>query len=515
MAKQKAIDDYTLGKTLGEGRYGKVKVGHNIHTGKKVAIKILTKANIKSDEDLLRIQRETKILTALHHENIIQVYEILETPHQIFIIMEYAEGGDLYSYLVAKRGSSLTIEDALPYFRQMMSAMLYCHARFVVHRDLKPENVLLDPTLKKVKIADFGFSRTFSPGFDSLQTSCGSLYYAAPEILEGKKYVGPEVDVWSLGVILYVMLTGEMPFEGSNDHELARNIKRGIVRQGPIASCDPVHGHQIQSLINSMLTVDPSKRAKLRDIQLNPVVWLDRPLLASLALPIAKKLAYTQRREQPTAPPLEVTRLQASALRQSGNGSPSLKRSFSAELGPSPLMARANPAPVNTPSAPPSVTLGASQQNRPSLIRQSSGSSLFATPKMIRHSQLRSSTDGTTKEKMVTKDGMKHRNEEPRDADGSSASQMSHVPVGGFSFPSEDFDSPALPPPQNFPVHPTNDTVVTSRTSAATTTATTNTTKRDESTLQDKSMDLVDKLHLDKLKDFLPDFITRKRSPTQ
>lgn len=405
--------------------------------------------------------------------------------------MEYAEGGDLYSYLVAKRGSSLTIEDALPYFRQMMSAMLYCHARFVVHRDLKPENVLLDTTLKKVKIADFGFSRTFSPGFDSLQTSCGSLYYAAPEILEGKKYVGPEVDVWSLGVILYVMLTGEMPFEGSNDHELARNIKRGIVRQGPIASCDPVHGHQIQALINSMLTVDPAKRAKLRDIQLNPVVWLDRPLLASLALPIAKKLAYTQRREQPTAPPLEVARLQASALRHSGNGSPSLKRSFSAELGPSPLLARANPAPVNIPSAPPSVALGAPQQNRPALIRQSSGSSLHMTPKMssLRHSQLRSSTDGATKEKTAKEVNKQEASlrKETRD-EVSSTSEMSHIPVGGFSFPSEDFsDSPALPPPQNFPVHPTNDAVVTSRTGAATTTTAT-TAKKEEIGFQDKSM---------------------------
>jgi 5'-AMP-activated protein kinase catalytic alpha subunit len=134
MAKQKAVDDYEIGKTIGEGRYGKVKMGYHLKTGMKVAVKILTKSNIKNEEDLLRIQRETKILISLHHDNIIRVYDVYETPLQIYIIMEFAEGGDLYTHLVTQRTTALPIEDALPYFRQIVSAMLYCHARFVVHR---------------------------------------------------------------------------------------------------------------------------------------------------------------------------------------------------------------------------------------------------------------------------------------------------------------------------------------------------------------------------------------------
>lgn len=372
MAKQKAVDEYEIGKTLGEGRYGKVKMGHHIRTGKKVAVKILTKSNIKSDEDLLRIQRETKILTSLHHENIIRVYDVYETPTQIFIIMEFAEGGDLYTYLVTQRTSALTLEEALPYFRQMVSAMLYCHARFVVHRDLKPENILLDKQLKSVKIADFGFSRTFSPELNGLQTSCGSLYYAAPEILEGKKYVGPEVDVWSLGVILYVMLTGEMPFEGGNDHELARNIKRGKVRMGPIQSCDPTYAHELTRLVCSMLTVDPSKRMKLADIQVHPSTWLDKPLLASLVIPFAKKLSYSRKQSEEAQVPVAPLTAAVRSLRTSNpSHSPAIQRSFSADIGPSPFISRANP-PVSLPTQP--AQLSQLSTNSPRrLLRQTSG----------------------------------------------------------------------------------------------------------------------------------------------
>eukprot|EP00013_Stygamoeba_regulata_P007045 CAMPEP_0177640644 /NCGR_PEP_ID=MMETSP0447-20121125/6651_1 /TAXON_ID=0 /ORGANISM="Stygamoeba regulata, Strain BSH-02190019" /LENGTH=858 /DNA_ID=CAMNT_0019142725 /DNA_START=339 /DNA_END=2915 /DNA_ORIENTATION=- len=260
-AKQKTVQEYIFLKTLGEGRYGKVKLATNPQTGDRRAIKILNKENIKFRDDLLRIERETAVMTRLRHPNIVQLHELRETPRHIFIIMEFAAGGDLYSFLLAQEIGRLDADTALCFFWQMVSAMVYCHAHFVVHRDLKPENIFLDETQKQIKIGDFGFSRPFDPR-QALETACGSLFYAAPEIIKGVRYQGPEADVWSLGIILYVMVSGFMPFDAKDDYKLAQLITQGDYRQSKFVD----QNREVKFLVQNMLLLDPSRRPQLADL---------------------------------------------------------------------------------------------------------------------------------------------------------------------------------------------------------------------------------------------------------
>jgi serine/threonine protein kinase len=223
--KIKIIGHYILGKTIGEGTFGKVKLGQHTLTTEKVAVKILEKERIKDVSDVERVAREIHILKLIRHPNIIQLYEvksiqIIETPKHLFLIMEYASGGELFDYIVAK--TRLDEKEACLFFQQIISGIEYIHKLGVVHRDLKPENLLLDNN-KNIKIVDFGLSNTYKPG-ELLQTACGSPCYAAPEMIAGKKYAGLKVDLWSSGVILYAMLSGYLPFEDPNTSELYRKI---------------------------------------------------------------------------------------------------------------------------------------------------------------------------------------------------------------------------------------------------------------------------------------------------
>ena len=223
--KIKIIGHYILGKTIGEGTFGKVKLGRHTLTDEKVAVKILEKERIKDVSDVERVAREIHILKLIRHPNIIQLYEvssnqIIETPKHLFLIMEYASGGELFDYIVTK--TRLDEKEACCFFQQIVSGIEYIHKLGVVHRDLKPENLLLDCN-KNIKIVDFGLSNTYKPN-ELLQTACGSPCYAAPEMIAGKKYVGLKVDLWSSGVILYAMLSGYLPFEDPNTSELYRKI---------------------------------------------------------------------------------------------------------------------------------------------------------------------------------------------------------------------------------------------------------------------------------------------------
>ncbi|KAK6148576.1 hypothetical protein DH2020_019488 [Rehmannia glutinosa] len=212
------LRNYRLGKTLGHGSFGKVKIAEHIRTGHKVAIKILNRRRMKSPDMEEKVRREIKICRLFVHPHVIRLYEVIETPADIYVVMEYVPRGELFDYIVEK--GRLQEDEARHFFS---AGVEYCHRNMVVHRDLKPENLLLD--LKgNVKIADFGLSNIMRDGH-FLRTSCGSPNYAAPEVVSGKLYAGPEVDIWSCGVILYALLCGALPFDDENIPNLFKKIK--------------------------------------------------------------------------------------------------------------------------------------------------------------------------------------------------------------------------------------------------------------------------------------------------
>ncbi|KAF9984891.1 NUAK SNF1-like kinase 2 [Mortierella antarctica] len=223
------IQGYTYIGTIGQGNFGKVLLAENDLTGEKVAVKILEKASFKSEQQRLHATREARLMATLRHPNIVDVKTVMEDDYRILIVMENLTGGELFDYISNK--GSLDEREARRIFQQIVLAIHYCHENNVVHRDLKPENILLDSD-RNVRVADFGFGNNWHKD-RHLTTYCGSPFYAAPEMVSGTPYIGPETDVWSLGVILYVLV------EGSID---------------------------VCSLIHRMLTVDPKRRATLADV---------------------------------------------------------------------------------------------------------------------------------------------------------------------------------------------------------------------------------------------------------
>uniref|UniRef100_A0A8W7PSP1 non-specific serine/threonine protein kinase n=1 Tax=Anopheles coluzzii TaxID=1518534 RepID=A0A8W7PSP1_ANOCL len=218
------IGHYILGATLGTGSFGKVKIGEHQVTKHKVAVKILNRQKIKSLDVVGKIRREIQNLKLFRHPHIIKLYQVISTPTDIFMIMEYVSGGELFDYIV--KNGKLQESEARRFFQQIISGVDYCHRHMIVHRDLKPENLLLDHN-RHVKIADFGLSNMMLDG-EFLRTSCGSPNYAAPEVISGKLYAGPEVDIWSCGVILYALLCGTLPFDDEHVPTLFRKIKSGV-----------------------------------------------------------------------------------------------------------------------------------------------------------------------------------------------------------------------------------------------------------------------------------------------
>ncbi|XP_059150483.1 NUAK family SNF1-like kinase 1 [Physella acuta] len=245
---------FQLLKTLGEGTYGKVKLAADKSTGEHVAIKYIKKTKIQDENDLVRIRREIQILSSLRHKHIVNIREVFEKKDKIVLVMDYAQGGELYDYL--NKMGKLNEREARRIFRQIVSAIHYCHQNGIVHRDLKLENIILDDE-GNVKIADFGLSNYYSLN-STLKTFCGSPLYASPEIVNGKPYHGPEVDVWSLGVILYTLVYGSMPFESNNLVTLKQQISNGDYTQ-------PANLSDAAGLIRHMLTVTASRRATMED----------------------------------------------------------------------------------------------------------------------------------------------------------------------------------------------------------------------------------------------------------
>uniref|UniRef100_A0A2K6GAV4 MAP/microtubule affinity-regulating kinase 3 n=1 Tax=Propithecus coquereli TaxID=379532 RepID=A0A2K6GAV4_PROCO len=270
--EQPVIGNYRLLKTIGKGNFAKVKLARHILTGREVAIKIIDKTQL-NPTSLQKLFREVRIMKILNHPNIVKLFEVIETEKTLYLIMEYASGGEVFDYLVAH--GRMKEKEARAKFRQLglqansasfdllslitiVSAVQYCHQKRIVHRDLKAENLLLDADMN-IKIADFGFSNEFTVG-SKLDTFCGSPPYAAPELFQGKKYDGPEVDVWSLGVILYTLVSGSLPFDGQNLKELRERVLRGKYRIPFYMSTD------CENLLKRFLVLNPIKRGTLEQI---------------------------------------------------------------------------------------------------------------------------------------------------------------------------------------------------------------------------------------------------------
>ncbi|KAM3962931.1 LOW QUALITY PROTEIN: nuak family kinase 1 [Aphomia sociella] len=268
---------FDIVRKLGQGTYGKVQLGINKKTGQEVAIKTIKKCKIESEADLIRIRREVQIMSSVRHPNIVHIYEVFENSEKMILVMEYCSGGELYDYLSQKK--VLQEDEARRLFRQIATAVYYCHIHKICHRDLKLENVLLDDT-GSAKIADFGLSNVFKET-SLLSTFCGSPLYASPEIVKGTPYIGPEVDCWSLGVLLYTLVYGAMPFDGSNFKRLVRQISNGDYYE-------PKSPSTASPLIRDMLTVDPLKRADIAYICDHP--WVNTGCGAS-CLEVAEALA--------------------------------------------------------------------------------------------------------------------------------------------------------------------------------------------------------------------------------
>ena len=199
----KQVGQYSVIGDLGVGYSGKVKLAEHTETGKKVALKFIKKSNLKDQPDLeLKVKREISLMSIFNHPHILRLVEVFENDKYLYLATEYAENGDLFEYIV--QGHKPSEEEAISYFRQVIYALEILHQHNVCHRDLKLENILIDSS-QSLKLADFGFS-TWSKD-DRLSSSCGSPHYAAPEVLKGGTYSGKKADIWSAGVILYILIT--------------------------------------------------------------------------------------------------------------------------------------------------------------------------------------------------------------------------------------------------------------------------------------------------------------------
>ncbi|XP_075218884.1 BRSK family serine/threonine-protein kinase sugar-free frosting isoform X2 [Lycorma delicatula] len=259
--QQQFVGPYRLEKTLGKGQTGLVKLGVHCVSGKKVAIKIINREKL-SESVLLKVEREIAIMKLIDHPHVLGLSDVYENKKYLYLVLEHVSGGELFDYLVKK--GRLTPKEARRFFRQIISALDFCHSHSICHRDLKPENLLLDEK-NNIKIADFGMA-SLQPGGSMLETSCGSPHYACPEVIRGEKYDGRRADVWSCGVILYALLVGALPFDDDNLRQLLEKVKRGVFHIPHFVPPD------CQNLLRGMIEVNPEKRLTLTDINRHPWV---------------------------------------------------------------------------------------------------------------------------------------------------------------------------------------------------------------------------------------------------
>uniref|UniRef100_A0A8K9Y2S1 Si:dkey-16p21.7 n=1 Tax=Oncorhynchus mykiss TaxID=8022 RepID=A0A8K9Y2S1_ONCMY len=250
------VGPYRLEKTLGKGQTGLVKLGVHCITGQKVAIKIVNREKL-SESVLMKVEREIAILKLIEHPHVLKLHDVYENNKYLYLVLEHVSGGELFDYLVKK--GRLTPKEARKFFRQIISALDFCHSHSICHRDLKPENLLLDEK-NNIRIADFGMA-SLQVGDSLLETSCGSPHYACPEVIRGEKYDGRRADVWSCGVILFALLVGALPFDHDNLRQLLEKVKSGVFHMPHFIPPD------CQALLKGMIQVNPDKRLTLEAIQ--------------------------------------------------------------------------------------------------------------------------------------------------------------------------------------------------------------------------------------------------------
>ena len=268
--KQKIKGNYILEETIGEGAFAKVKLGKHIYTGEKVAIKILNKNKLFQDindgnsnndiilKDIKKIRKEINILKRLKHRNVIQLYEIMESKTNLYIIMEYCEGKELFDYIV--KNKFLSEKEACFFFQQIIDGVEYLHLSNITHRDLKPENLLLDKN-NRICISDFGLSTITDDMNSLLETPCGTPSYAPPEMLRGDKYNGVFTDIWSCGIILYSMLVGSLPCAESKEELIYKNIMNHNYYFPNYLSKEAI------DLMENILNVNPDERYNFDQIK--------------------------------------------------------------------------------------------------------------------------------------------------------------------------------------------------------------------------------------------------------
>ncbi|XP_047330842.1 CBL-interacting serine/threonine-protein kinase 23-like [Impatiens glandulifera] len=247
------VGRYELGRTLGEGTFAKVKFAKNTQTGENVAIKILDKEKVLKHNMIEQIKREISTMKLIRHPNVIRMYEVMASKAKIYIVLEFVTGGELFDKVASK--GRLKEDEARKYFQQLINAVDYCHSRGVYHRDLKPENLLLD-TNGILKVSDFGLSALPQQLREDglLHTTCGTPNYVAPEVIHNKGYDGAKADLWSCGVILFVLMAGYLPFEDPNLVVLYKKISKSDF------NCPPWVSASAKKLIKRMLDPNPVTR---------------------------------------------------------------------------------------------------------------------------------------------------------------------------------------------------------------------------------------------------------------
>ncbi|XP_066214287.1 serine/threonine-protein kinase MARK2-like, partial [Saccopteryx leptura] len=250
------VGNYLFICTLGTGGFATVKLARHVPTGMLVAVKILS---IKSFNP--KVFREVELLKSLNHPNVVKLVEVIVTDSTLFIVMEFVSGGDLSNYLPSNRPS--TESEARHIFRQLISAVQYCHRLGIVHRDLKLENVLVDAH-RNIKVTDFGLGRKVEK--DELKTYCGTEWFMAPEMLQCRTYEGRKVDIWGLGVILFQMVTGELPFKNRDLTKVKKKIMAGKFTIPGFLSVE------CQALLKKLMALNPSKRSAADEILKDPWV---------------------------------------------------------------------------------------------------------------------------------------------------------------------------------------------------------------------------------------------------
>ncbi|KAL2533098.1 CBL-interacting serine/threonine-protein kinase 24 [Abeliophyllum distichum] len=263
-AVKRKVGKYELGRTIGEGTFAKVKFAQNTENGKSVAIKVIAKSTILKHKMVDQIKREISIMKIVRHPYIVRLHEVLSSHTKVYIVMELVKGGQLFDKIVNRRG--LSENESRHYFQQLIDAVSLCHSKGVYHRDLKPENLLLDSE-GNLKVSDFGLSALPQQGVELLHTTCGTPNYVAPEVLSHRGYDGAAADVWSCGVILYVLMAGYLPFDETNLSTLYNKINAAEF------SCPFWFSPAAMSLLHKILDPNPETRINIEGIKMDP--WFE------------------------------------------------------------------------------------------------------------------------------------------------------------------------------------------------------------------------------------------------